>query len=145
MIRWISDRARLKRRGNVRTFIEQIAQRHPELRSQVYLDDFYRMAARDHIHVRLVQLPERQRARTFSVGRHQFIQLNKAMAPGEQALQGMHELCHIWRDGPTTGAYYSDELTGGDSCEFADMFAWFVTSPARPLFDPASNQFDFEI
>lgn len=144
MIRFLVDRSR-SRRQNLRAFIEEHAARHPELRTQVYLDDFRAMATRDGVTVQLIELPPRQRARTFSVAEFQFIQLNRAMAPGEQALQGMHELCHIWRDGPTAGTFYSDELTGGESCEFADLVAWYVTSTARPFFDPPSTQLDFEL
>jgi hypothetical protein len=133
------------RRLNVIRFTRQFAERHPELRTQVTFEAVLRMAERDRIHVRLVELPPQQRARTFAVGDQQFIQLNRTMAPGELATQGMHELCHIWRDKPIDGAYYSDELTGGESCEFADIFAWRVTSPARGLFDPESNQLGLDL
>jgi hypothetical protein len=128
------------RRRSVPRFVRLMAARHPEILTQVTYEKFLVIAARDECVVQLVALPDRQRARTFAVGQHQFIQLNRLMAPGELATQGMHELCHIWRDKPIDGAYYSDELTGGDSCYFADIFAWRVTSPARNLFDPDSRQ-----
>jgi hypothetical protein len=45
---------------------------------------------------------------------------------------GVHELCHYWRDDPGVMSYYSDDV-GPSSAreEFADLFAWLVTSPAR--------------
>ena len=43
----------------------------------------------------------------------------------------MHELCHFWRDDPGVPSYHSDGETGGARDEFADIFAWLVTSPAR--------------
>jgi hypothetical protein len=128
------------RRRSVPVFVKLMAERHPEIRQQVTYEKFLAIAARDQIAVQLVTLPDRQRARTFPVGRQQYIQLNRSMAPGELATQGMHELCHVWRDKPIDGAYYSDELTGGPACEFADIFAWRVTSPARQFFDRESVQ-----
>lgn len=133
------------RRRSVPHFVRLLAGRHPELRTQVTYEGFLAIAAREQIYVQLARFPDRQRARTFAIGRFQYIQLNRAMAPGELATQGMHELCHVWRDKPIDGAYYSDELTGGESCYFADIFAWRVTSPARPIFDPSSRQLDFEL
>jgi hypothetical protein len=141
---WLTSRAELRRR-NVPRFVRLMAEKHPELRTQVTLDGFLAIADRERVAVQTCALPGRQRARTFAIGRQQYIQLNRAMAPGEMATQGMHELCHIWRDRPIDGAYYSDELTGGESCYFADMFAWRVTSPARRFFDPDSHQFDLEL
>jgi hypothetical protein len=123
------------RRRSVPHFVRLMSERHPEIRTQVSYDAFRAIADRDEVLVQLVALPDRQRARTFALGRFQYIQLNRSMAPGELATQGMHELCHIWRDKPIDGAYYSDELTGGESCYFADIFAWRVTSPARIFFD----------
>lgn len=135
---------RLKR-YNLARFVRVMSERHPELRAQVTYDGFLAIAERERVIVQTAALPDRQRARTFAVGQHQFIQLNRSMAPGEMATQGMHELCHIWRDKPIDGAYYSDELTAGPSCDFADLFAWRVTSPARMFFDPESNQLDLPI
>lgn len=128
------------RRRSVPRFVQLMTEKHPELRTQVTYEGFCAIAGREQVVVQTCALPDRQRARTFAIGHHQFIQLNRSMAPGELATQGMHELCHIWRDKPVDGAYYSDELTGGESCYFADIFAWRVTSPARPLFDPDSRQ-----
>lgn len=133
------------RRRSVPRFVQLMAEKHPELRLQVTYEAFAAIAARELVVVQHAALPDRQRARTFSVAGRQFIQLNQSMAPGEMATQGMHELCHIWRDGPMGGAYYSDELTGGESCYFADMFAWRVTSPARAFFDPDSLQIGLKL
>ena len=36
-----------------------------------------------------------------------------------------------WRDDPGVPSYYADGKTGGKRDEFADIFAWLVTSPAR--------------
>lgn len=131
-------------RASVRRFIDRMATRHPELRQQVTHQAFLEMATRDGVLVRLASLPALQRARTFAIGDQQFIRLNRSLSIGEQTVEGMHELCHVWRDAPA-GMYYSDELTGGERCEFADFFAWYVTSPARQFFDPDSSQLDLQL
>lgn len=118
---------------------------HPELRDVVQFDAFLRMAQREHVTVRVVELPPQQKGRTVRFAGRVFIQINRAMTRAEQTTTGMHELCHVWRDDPGVAAYYSDSVTGGSCCQFADIFAWFVTSPARPFFDRKTQQLELPV
>lgn len=121
-------------------FTRVMTRRHPELAEPVGRSEMERMAARDGFAIRMATLPAQQKARAIRLWDRVYIQINRSLAPGEQLLSGMHELCHLWRDDPGIAAYYSDDVTGGEACEFADIFAWYVTSPARPFYDPTSAQ-----
>lgn len=138
------SRAQLRRRSIPR-FIEAMASVHPELRDVVCFDDFVRIAHREHVTVRVVDLPPQQKGRTIRFAGRVFIQINRSMSRAEQTMTGMHEMCHVWRDDPGVAAYYSDAVTGGACCEFADIFAWFVTSAARPLYDQNAQQLELPI
>lgn len=135
-------RSYINKRESVPRFVEKMAARHPELRQPVSFDTMVRIAQRDRVVVRVVELPRAQKGRTIAIGHRVFIRINRAMSRAEQTTAGMHELCHVWRDGLRSSPYYSDEMTGGASCEFADIFAWYVTSPARPFYDPKSLQLE---
>lgn len=135
----------ITRRESVPRFVEKMAARHPELRQPVGYDEMRIMAERDRVAVRIVKLPRLQKARTLVIGPHLFIRINRETSRGEQTMSGMHELCHIWRDGLRLSPYYSDELTGGSSCRFADIFAWYVTSAARPIFDVTTHQLPLKV
>lgn len=135
----------INKRLNIPTFVRTMAARHPELRDIVSFDDMVRMAHRDGVAVRSVRLPNWQKGRAFAIGQHMHIRLNRSLSRHEQTVAGMHELCHLWRDGIRLAPYYSDEVTGGASCEFADIFAWYVTSAARPLFDPRAQQLELRV
>jgi hypothetical protein len=130
----------ITKRESVPRFVDRMAARHSELRDVVTFDVMRAMADRDHVGVRLVRLPATQKARTLAIGHRLFIRINRDISRAEQTAAGMHELCHIWRDGLRASPYYSDEVTGGESCQFADIFAWYVTSPARPFFDRSIHQ-----
>jgi hypothetical protein len=119
------------RRASVPAFIRRMAAKHPELERVVSFDDMTRMAQREGIVVRTVDFPASQRGRLMRLWNHPYILLNRAMTRAEQTMDGMHELCHWWRDDPGAASFYSDGETGGPRDEFADIFAWTVTSPAR--------------
>jgi hypothetical protein len=119
------------RRHSVPVFIRRMVPRHPELARVVLWDDFVRMAQREKIAVRVVALPDAQKARLVRVGQHVFIQLNRLLSRDERTIWGMHELCHFWRDDPGVPCYYGDEHSQEPEEEFADVFAWAVTSYAR--------------
>lgn len=118
----------IPRRRSVPAFVARMSERHPELLQQVTLGGMLRMAARDNVAVAFVRLPRQQKARTLMLGGVPHIRINRSQSRYECTTSGLHELCHIWRDGLRSSPYYSDELTGGASCEFADIFAWYVTS-----------------
>jgi hypothetical protein len=117
------------RRRSVPAFIKLMAERHPELRRQVTYTDFLAIASREGIAVRVVALSHR--ARLIRCGSSVFIQLSKRTNHKERTVLGMHELCHYWRDDPGQPCYYADEQDMRPLEEFADIFAWAVTSTAR--------------
>jgi hypothetical protein len=109
--------------------------RHPELAQQVLWPDFLCMAERERIRVRFEHLSTN--ARLLRYGSDVFIQLNRLLVPGARAVFGMHELCHFWRDDPGEPCYFADDYSQHPREEFADIFAWYVTTPDRPnLRDP---------
>ena len=112
-------------------FIRDLLPRHPELAEVVTWDAFTRMTHREGIVVRVVRGLSR-RARLVRIGQHVFIQIRRELPRAERVLWGMHELCHFWRDDPGVMCYHAD--SGVDESEdFANVFAWAVTSPARVL------------
>ena len=124
------DRVSLRRRS-VPSFIKVMAERHPELRTQVTYVDFLAIAEREGISVRVVPLS--RPARLVRCENAVFIQLADRTTHKERAVLGMHELCHFWRDDPGQPCFYADEEDLRPLEEFADIFAWFVTSTARPF------------
>lgn len=119
------------RRSSVPLFVRQVAVRHPELRQVVTFNDMLTIAVRERISVRVVNFPDAQHGRLVRIWGRPFIMLNRQSTRAEQTMAGMHELCHFWRDDPGAVSYFSDGETGGARDEFADIFAWLVTSPAR--------------
>lgn len=125
----ILDRKTLRRRS-VPHFIRTMAVRHPELRCPVDYAAFTAIASREGVSVRVVPtLPTP--ARLVRVGGRALIQFRRDTSRQERTVLGMHELCHFWRDDPGESCFYADEEDERPREEFADIFAWFVTSPAR--------------
>lgn len=123
------DRQTLRRRS-VPHFVRTMAERHPELWQQITYAEFAVIAAREGIAVRVTPALSRP-ARLVRAGAAAFIQFRSDTGPGERAVLGMHELCHYWRDDPGQPCYYADGADLSPIEEFADIFAWCVTSPAR--------------
>lgn len=105
-------------------------ERHPELRRQITYAEFSTIAAREGVVVRAVRELSRP-AHLVRIGYVPFIQFRRDTRHHERAVLGMHELCHFWPDDPGRPYYYSGEDDLRPLEEFADIFAWFVTSPAR--------------
>jgi hypothetical protein len=136
----ILDRRQLRRRS-VPAFIRQLALRHPELKAPVTYEAFLAIAEREEVAVRVVHLS--RPARLIRIGRHACIQLNKKLTRAERAVPAMHEMCHYWRDDPKEPYYNVEEdVMESREEEFADIFAWVVTSPAR-VFLPGLKEEDF--
>ena len=129
------------RRHDVVRFIHHMAKRHPELARPVVWDAFVRMAERDGIYVRT--LPLSRPARLLRYGQHVCIQLDRRLNRSARTTYGMHELCHAWRDDPGRAFYNVEDEVLTSSEDFADLFAWVVTSPAR-VFQPGLREEDFE-
>lgn len=117
------------RRRSVPAFIRVMSERHRELRRPVVYGDFLAIAARECVPVRIVPLP--RPARLIRCGQSACIQLSSRITRAERTVRGMHELCHFWRDDPGESCYYADEHDMRPLEDFADIFAWAVTSPAR--------------
>ena len=129
------------RRHDVVPFVHQMARRHPELARPVVWIDFVRMAKRDRIEVQVVALS--RPARLLRYGRYVCIQLQPTLSRSERTVYGMHELCHAWRDDPGRAFYNANvEAARTPSEDFADLFAWVVTSPAR-VFQQGLREEDF--
>lgn len=121
-------------------FIRVMSHRHPELRAVVGWKEFETMAEREGI--TLEYRPLSRPARLIRFGERVAIQFNKTSDLRSRATDGMHELCHYWRDDPGMACYYADDASGSPSEEFANVFAWFVTSTARQ-FVPGLREVDF--
>jgi len=119
------------RRSSVSAFVRRMASHHPELEHVVGLEEMKCISRREGIVVCFVDFPASQKGRLMRLWGRVYILLNESSTRAEQAMDGMHELCHFWRDDPGVPSYYSDGETGGVRDEFADIFAWVVTSPAR--------------
>ena len=126
----LTSRAGLQR-ASVPGFVRRMAERHPELERVVGFRQMMAMARRDGVIVRLASMPPNQHGRLMRLWSNPFVLLNRRITRAQQTMAGMHELCHFWRDDPGQPSYYSDGETGGKRDEFADIFAWLVTSPAR--------------
>ena len=131
---------RALRRRSVPRFIREMLPKHPELADVVTWEDFTRMANREGIAVRVVAgLP--RKARLVRFGAHVVVQVSRELTRADRTLWGMHELCHFWRDDPGVMCYHATD--GDDESEdFANIFAWTVTSPAR-LHVPGIRPEDF--
>lgn len=115
---------------SVPRFVRQKSRQHPELLRQVLWPDFVRMAERESIRVRFESLSSQ--ARLLRFGSHVYIQIEKLLDQKARTIYGMHELCHFWRDDPGEPCYYADDYSQHPREEFADIFAWYVTTPDRP-------------
>lgn len=129
--RWMLTSREALRRASVPAFVRRMADRHPELQRVVGFKQMLTMAQRDGVIVRLDKMPVHQHGRLVRLWNQPYVLINRRITRAEQTMAGMHELCHFWRDDPGVASYYSDGDTGGARDEFADIFAWTVTSPAR--------------
>jgi hypothetical protein len=123
--RWI-------RRASVPALVRRLSRRHPELERQVLWEDATRICEREGIIIRLVVAPFGARLARF--GQFVAIQINRSLDEKARTVAAMHELAHFWRDDPGEPAYYLDlgDRRQDPREEFADIFAWYVTTPHRP-------------
>lgn len=127
-------------------FARSLYATHPELEHPVRWPHFIRMAARSGVSTRIVPLS--RPARLIRYGQALCIRINYELNHHLRTRYGMHELCHVWRDELGMACIYADDETVAKdpSEDFADLFAWYVTSEARiyqvPLADrPVSPGF----
>jgi hypothetical protein len=114
----------------VMAFTAQMSVVHPELKSPVTWTGFTAIAHRCGIVVRLVTMSHP--ARLVRLGNTIGIQIKRAMDRTLQTRYGMHEMWHFWNDDIHEACIYADEETVRHPREdAADLFAWYVTSPAR--------------
>lgn len=119
------------RRKSVPKLVRTLVPRHPEFARVIGWAEFKTICDREGIRLRISVLPPAFNARLVRLGQHPYIQINRALSHMERTFYGMHELCHYFRDDPGVPAYYADADGVGESEEFADIFAWYCTSPAR--------------
>jgi hypothetical protein len=119
----------------VSRFIEQHAERHPELRRQVDWQDFLRIAKRDGVRVRAANLSHPARLVRFAGALE--IQLAFTLTMKQATIFGMHEICHAWRDDVGEPCFHAeDEWVPSPSEDFAELFSWITTSPSRLAPEP---------
>lgn len=115
----------------IEEFVAQHSARHPELLRQVQWPDIRRIAAREGVPVR--RLPLSRPGRLVRFDRRWEIQLSDQLNQTELAVVGAHELVHYLRDREEEPAIYAGEEWAADPVEdFANLAAWYLTSPARP-------------
>src|SRR5262245_36096834 len=119
------------KRWSVPALIRELAPRHPEILAPVALAEATAIARREGILVAVAELPARVRGRLLRVEEQVWIRIGRHVPRNERHIVIMHELAHFWRDDPGVMCAYSDDETVNAIEEFADIFAWAVTSPAR--------------
>jgi hypothetical protein len=121
-------------------FARSLYPKFPELTRPVRWSDFLAMAERSRVSVRVVRLS--RPARLIRYGQALCIRINRQLNYHLRTLYGMHELCHVWRDEIGASCIYADEATvvAHPTEDFADLFAWFVTSEARVFHEPLYYQ-----
>ena len=128
----------MKPDNHVIEFTAKMAAVHPELAKPVTWTDFTSIAKRCKIMVRIVEMSHP--ARLLRLGNNVGIQIKRGMDRTLQTRYGMHELWHFWNDDIRESCIYADEATVRHPREdAADLFAWYVTSPARIFLEPRSN------
>lgn len=125
-------------RPTVVDFARSLYDVHPELAQPVRWQHFLAMAGRSRIAVRLVPLS--RPARLIRYGQAMCIQIQRGLNHHLRTLYGMHELCHAWRDELGIECIYADDDTvmTDPKEDFADLFAWYVTSEARVFQEPVA-------
>lgn len=118
------------RRKSVPLFIKSMVAQHPELARPVLWTDFIAMCDRESITLQII--PLHRAGRLLRIGERAYIQINEVLDRTRRTQIGMHELCHFWRDDTGEMCYHADEEGSSTPREqFADIFAWTVTSTAR--------------
>jgi hypothetical protein len=108
---------------------------HPELLKPVTWLGFIEIARRCQIVVRV--LPLSHPARLLRAGGYVSIQIKRGLDRTLQTRYGMHEMWHFWNDDIRESCIYADDETVRHPREdAADLFAWYVTSPARIFLEP---------
>ena len=122
---------------DVIAFTSSMAEKHPELKDPVTWAGFIAIAQRCRISVRVVEMSHP--ARLLSIGDCVGIQIKRGIPRTLQTRYGMHELWHYWVDDIHEACIYADDETVRHPREDpADLFAWYVTSPARIFLEPRS-------
>ena len=115
----------------IEAFVRQHAPRHPELLRQVHWPEVRAIAKRECIAVRRVPLSRPGRLVRF--GGAWEIQISDELDLTARAVVGVHELVHYWRDRLDESAIYSasEEWERDPKEDFANVVAWYLTSPNR--------------
>lgn len=115
----------------IEAFVAQHATRHPELHRQVQWSDVRTMARREGVSVR--RLPLSRPGRLVRFGQRWEVQVSDELDRSARTVVGVHALVHYWRDRLDEPAFCASEEWADDPKEdFANVVAWYLTSPARP-------------
>jgi hypothetical protein len=117
------------------SFTTRMAAVHPELERPVTWGAFCSIAQRCKIAVRILNMSHP--ARLVRLGNNVGIQIKRGLDRTLQTRYGMHEMWHFWNDDIRESCIYADDETVRHPREdAADLFAWYVTSPARIFLEP---------
>jgi len=122
------------KRRSVLALFRRVAGRHPELEAPVTWRVFEEIAAREHIVVRIRQLPEGRTGMLVRVGDDVVMFLSRLLKPNERLWVAMHEMAHFWADDPGEVCYYNIESDKSESEEFCERFAWYCVDPGAREF-----------
>lgn len=116
-------------------FTRRMSLVHGELERPVTWGAFCSIAMRCKIAVRILEMSHP--ARLVRLGNHVGIQIKRGLDRTLQTRYGMHEMWHFWNDEIREACVYADDETVRHPREdSADLFAWYVTSPARIFLEP---------
>jgi hypothetical protein len=122
----------MRRRSYIGFLRAMVARGHEELKRPVSWDDAVRIAHREGISVRVVPLS--RPAQLLRIGQRVFAQVSDRIPHEQRARELVHELTHFWRDDPGVACYHSEEeWVESEQEDFANIFAWLVTSPHRDI------------
>src|SRR5689334_20810826 len=116
----------------IEEFVAAHAERHPELLRQLRWSDVRTIARREGIAVRRTALS--RPGRLVRYGQQWEIQVSDELDESARTVVGAHELVHFLRDRMDESAIYaaSEEWERDPKEDFANVVAWYLTSPNRP-------------
>jgi hypothetical protein len=124
--------------AGIMEFTAMMARVHHELERPVTWGSFCSIAQRCRISIRILNMSHP--ARLVRLGNNVGIQIKRGMDRTLQTRYGMHEMWHFWNDDIRESCIYADEETVRHPREdAADLFAWYVTSPARIFLEPRQS------
>lgn len=119
--------------NEIEQFVTLKGARHPELRRRVQWSGVRAIAAREGVHIRVMEMS--RPGRLVSFGDRWEMQISEDLSDGARAFTGVHELVHYWRDREDGATFYASmEWEPEPREDFANMVAWYLTSSAHEFY-----------